>query len=538
MRTRAGSAVVVGVLLLTAVPQTSAPTATAAAEKRAVRWLAMGDSYSSGEGIPGTNPGNAGLQGTDNCVRANGDNTNAKAWSVVAVDQLATLDDRYSYEKPFFVACSGAINDGAATQLAEMRAVVTNASLQKWDVVSFSFGGNNINFEAVLKGCIDLNSVWGAFDLSRGCDVTEAQMRKRINMLAGKETIVPNEYQGTVTLPTLYDTIAGAVKEGGDVIVVGYPQLVEEVSRWSSWRRAINDNCEGIRSWDVGMLRSLTGYLNQQIALAVRDANSRWQSKGVEFHFVDIATEVYETSISVADQRHALCSSSPYLNGITTGVTSGDYRKQRSFHPNQTGHDATGTYLATWAAENLEFPDEVVFVPPVDMTIAEAQLYINMTGFGPIEEDGQYGPATTAAVQRFQRAKRLTQSGLVDAPTSAALLTAAAEFTFFSECGTQLELRPQGVSVICLSDWWYSDIAWSEWTPRTATATATYNTRACDPSCVEDTNVFSSAVQITLSGPQRFRCGDFAPVLWFTVMTVIEFDTGNQWTESIEPPSC
>ncbi len=335
----------------------SMPSGDVAGETQ-VRWLAMGDSYSSGEGIPGTNPGNAALQGKDNCVRANGDGTDAKAWAVVAAETLGSSSPGYTFERPFFVACTGAIVDDATTQLAEMRSQVTDASLQKWNIVSFSFGGNSIGFADVIKGCLDLNSVWGAFDLTPGCDISIEELRRRIDMLAGKTALDPDAYVGNVTLPTMYDAVAEAVAPGGHVLVLGYPQLVEEVAKWDSWRRKFLSNCEGVRSYDVGMLRSAAGYLNEQIALAVQAADSRWESRGVRFHFVDIATNVYETS-SDPGSRHALCSAEPWLNGQTVGVMSGDWRTERSFHPYQRGHTATGEYLAGLLRDATTFSFEL-----------------------------------------------------------------------------------------------------------------------------------------------------------------------------------
>jgi hypothetical protein len=303
----------------------------AQAEPPAVDWLALGDSYSSGEGISGTQPP---AEGQSECARATGSNGGDPAWAVVAHRAL-------SQEHPNtqeFVACTGAIADQASDQIAEAQ---TNGGPTKWDLVTFSFGGNNIRFKEVLLGCLDLNSVWGALDLSPGCDVDETRLRQRVDMLVGSADIVHGEYEGQTTLPGLYDTIADAVRPGGHAYVLGYPHLVEETSRWSRWRTT----CEGIRSYDVAMLRSATGYLNEQIALAVQRADEHYRAEGIRFHFVDISTGVYETSNSGAD-RHALCAPRPWINGVTLGLTSGDWRKDRSFHPNERGHAETGAFLA------------------------------------------------------------------------------------------------------------------------------------------------------------------------------------------------
>ena len=303
-----------------------------------VRWLALGDSYSSGEGIPGAAPG-PGLVGGD-CRRANGDSSPARAYPVVAYETLRASDPRYDYERPFFVACTGAITDDIRAQLAEMTATVP-ADLRRWDVVSLSAGGNNIRFKEILVGCVDLNSLFGAFDLSPGCDISEQRLRERVDMLTGRRPIDPENFTGRVNLPDLYDEIARYVAPGGHVVVVGYPQIVEEPSLWSH----DGATCDGLWRDDVRMLRSVTGYLNEQIGRAVLEANERHRDDGVEFYFEDIS-QIYEPS-NDPTARHGLCAEgAEWLNGMSVEFRFGLPRVAGSFHPKQLGHDATGLYIA------------------------------------------------------------------------------------------------------------------------------------------------------------------------------------------------
>lgn len=306
------------------------------APPRPVRWLALGDSYSSGEGIPGAQPG-PGLAG-ENCQRANGDGTDARAYPVVAYETLAANDDRYTYERPFFVACTGAVTDDIERQVFEMIANVPS-HLERWDVISLSVGGNNIRFKDVLLGCLD-HLVFAA--VPDGCDVDEDTLRRRIDMLTGTTPIDPRNFTGRTTLPELFDELARHVEPGGHVIVVGYPQLVEDPAFWP---RGSGLACHGLLRKDIGMLRSATGYLNEQIALVTVAADARHRGDGVEFHFEDIS-QIYEQGDSPSD-RHGLCAGGqPWLNGLATGITDGDLRVARSFHPNQQGHDATGLFIA------------------------------------------------------------------------------------------------------------------------------------------------------------------------------------------------
>ncbi len=155
-------------------------------------WLALGDSYSSGEGIPGTVPeGQDGVNGGPNgqgrdCRRASGEGTDAIAWAVGAFDRLAA---DFGLAHMDFVACTGATTDEAATQIGEARQATGR---ERWELITFSFGGNNIGFAHVLKGCLDIENedAGGIVDLSPGCDVSEQRLRRRIDVLTGQRTAI------------------------------------------------------------------------------------------------------------------------------------------------------------------------------------------------------------------------------------------------------------------------------------------------------------------------------------------------------------
>ena len=154
-----------------------------------------------------------------------------------------------------------------------------------------------------------------------------------------------------MTLPALYDDVAAYVQPGGHVIVSGYPNLVEEPERWGPWRQRFLFSCQNISETDARMLESAAGYLDPQIALAVQDADRRWAPQGVHFDYIDVATKVFETDSG----RHGLCSEDPWINGLSSGVTDGDRRFERSYHPNQQGHDGIGQYLASLIGSAFSF---------------------------------------------------------------------------------------------------------------------------------------------------------------------------------------
>lgn len=328
--------------LLSATPAT-------AQQQQERTWLALGDSYSSGEGILTTPAAYSPTLGRD-CRRATGEGTPAVAWAVEAQRQVGA-DLRL--RKPDFVACTGAITDEAPWQIQEARS--REGGPDRWDLVTFSFGGNNIKFSDVITKCIGspTKSWKNAYN---GCLENEDQLRRRVDMLVGKQRIEEDEYAGEITVPTMLDLVAGNVAPGGDVVVLGYPNLIEEYDRWSRFNKGIG-RCSGIMGKDVPMLRNVGGYLNQSLAGAVEEANGRHQDERITFHFLNIAENPYETSDKDGD-RHGRCTDEPYLNGITFKNNEGKLLyKDRSFHPNEKGHNATGRVLADFLAEHVRFDD-------------------------------------------------------------------------------------------------------------------------------------------------------------------------------------
>lgn len=322
----------------------------AAARQQERTWLALGDSYSSGEGIKETPASYSPTLGRD-CRRATGVGTSAVAWAVEA-QRLVGADLRL--RTPDFVACTGAITDEAPWQIQEARS--RPGAPDRWDLVTFSFGGNSIRFSDVIKGCIGARTKsWTDFRV--GCVENEDRLRKRVDMLAGKTPIEAGEYAGGITMPTMLDLVARNVAPGGDVVVAGYPNLIEDPDRWGRVRRWTVESCAGVLAKDVRMLRSVGGYLNQRLAEAVDAANARHQDQRITFHFLDIAKNPYESSDKPAD-RHGQCSGDEWLNGVTAGNYEGKWRyTNRSFHPNQKGHQATGRVLADYLRDNVRFDD-------------------------------------------------------------------------------------------------------------------------------------------------------------------------------------
>ncbi|MFI5916879.1 hypothetical protein [Dactylosporangium sp. NPDC051541] len=174
-------------LLAAATIPVAAPAQAAPASMGNVSWLAAGDSYSSGEGIAGTGGG------TDTCAQS------TLAYGPKSADILRGQRG-WTVTPLAFTACTGATlheyygggggsNNGHGPQWEQ--ALRKQPSGKRFDVITMSFGGNDIDFASTLQGCLDapvLADTWTDIVLKEPvgdapCDVTYDTVRKRIDAL-------------------------------------------------------------------------------------------------------------------------------------------------------------------------------------------------------------------------------------------------------------------------------------------------------------------------------------------------------------------
>ena len=275
-------------------------------------WLAAGDSYSSGEGLP-HNDGTA-------CQRANGLNGRTSlAWPEVAANILHKDGGLSSSVSPDLVACSGATT-------ADFFGSQWNS--QKSDLVTFSFGGDDVHFASVMEHC-----------LSIGCP-PDSSVRSQIKSFASTER-------------TFLTRVAKkAVVNGGNVVVLGYPEIFELPKFWAK------GTCDGrISRQKAALIRGWAGDLNATIAEAVDAVNSAHPNH-VTLTYVDVNTGNPSQGISYTNPdlfepasgtRHNLCSANSWINGITHVDHT-----NASFHPKQSGQNAMGA-LAAMVIGNLNW---------------------------------------------------------------------------------------------------------------------------------------------------------------------------------------
>jgi hypothetical protein len=208
----------------------------------------------------------------------------------------------------------------------------------RFDLITFTFGGDNVNFAGILAQCVLGGDSIALSDPGHRCP-SDAFIRNQIALKLGAAyqiflTKVANE----------------AVASGGNVVILGYPELIEIPRYWPSILQHLG-RCEGISTTDATQLRGDAEDLNATIAQDVAVVNAR-HPNGVTLTFLNVNSGSNPGPITVAkgDQnlyepsrgaRHNLCSRGPsWLNGIVL------FDRHKSFHPTVTGNQAEGRLLA------------------------------------------------------------------------------------------------------------------------------------------------------------------------------------------------
>jgi hypothetical protein len=320
------------VVLLATLLTPSAATAQPGTQR--IRWLALGDSYSSGEGVYGAGDGIGGSG--DACARSR------FAWARLAanwVEQASdpAMRDVFLRFKQFlgpevpatgpeldvdmtFLACSGAETTDQQTPTEDLDEQLAQAQ-GTYDVITFSFGGNDSQFSPIIKGC--LNPV-GHY----GCDEPEDQMTQRI-----RDEVAPK-------LDSAYRKIRQKLAPGGRVIVLGYPRLFDNPR--------FRKRCFGAIPYpDVEMLRRVADTLNDTIEDLARenyldyvDVATPFEGRnacGTGIDFLPIDHQKWLAKEFLPLEFTPLCLTMKWVNGISIGFEAGG-RIMHSFHPNLCGH--------------------------------------------------------------------------------------------------------------------------------------------------------------------------------------------------------
>ncbi|MGY1651783.1 SGNH/GDSL hydrolase family protein [Geodermatophilus sp. SYSU D01119] len=236
-------------------------------------YVAMGDSYSSGEGIPPF----IGPSASNGCHRS------ASAYS----QQFAQASDWAGDVR--FVACSGATvasvqsgQNGEASQL--------NGLSESTTLVSLTLGGNDIGFASIAKTCVATGNCQRGYD---------RLMSDRIDSMASR-------------LAGLYDEIL-AQAPNAELFVLGYPRLFPANP---------GANCNGIQRREAVWLNGLVDSINDSMQGIVDITNASADRERV--HYV-------ETGDAFIGGELCATSAPVYVNGVIRR------NLVYSFHPTAQG---------------------------------------------------------------------------------------------------------------------------------------------------------------------------------------------------------
>ena len=308
---------------------------------RPVTWAAIGDSFSSGEGISG-----AGDAAWDVCARSD------LAYGVRAAQLLRSQRDWEITSAPN-AACTGAVTPevyeagnppkSVPAQLEQIR-----GTAERFDVITVSTGGNDIGFADTLADCIvpkgHMPDSWtelANFDVARQyCTKGVAEMFDDVDALL-EDHQVPNGSGGardSVSLSELYrDIVENQLTSEGILVVAGYPRIFAPVDEWPAWR---GRSCEFMTKTGADRINQAAGHLDDVTREAI-------DASGVSQRIV------YVSRLELFDNdggSHSLCGqpTTEWLNGITF-----IRRFMASFHPNEPGHAATAEATATAVEQAL-----------------------------------------------------------------------------------------------------------------------------------------------------------------------------------------
>ena len=340
---RSAAAALVLTAVVVAGPAVSRPSASSAAPGalpgRPITWLAAGDSYSSGEGLP---------HSTGTCAQA--DDNGSHAWAQETRSILAA-SGAIASSRFDFTACTGAHTDQFWSPTRKSGAEWDGHS--HYDLITFTFGGDDVGFAPFLEQCLIARSGVGYFASALSSTVKPASGIELASSQGGNAC--PSDSAERQTIRAFGDSYRHFLErvamtasvQGGNILVLGYPELIEDPNLWTGLSR-VAQLCQGIAPADAYEIRGLAGALNQTIGNAVNIVNNEHRN-GVTLRFLDVNSGG-SLGISTTDQRlfepatgsrHTLCGSKSWMNGITSiDLLSG------SFHPKQGGLDAEASMAA------------------------------------------------------------------------------------------------------------------------------------------------------------------------------------------------
>ena len=295
-------------------------------------YVALGDSYSAGAGVPPYLHDSPYPSDTDGCARS------ASAWPETLGSDLGFSGTQFSFH-----ACTSSV----VADLTRTNPATGEPPHESWltsdtRLVTLTDGGNDVGFAQVLAACVT----------SWSCPISVGSILD--SKIAGIEPALATAYKGIATLAP-----------SATILVMGYPRFFPMTPPAFCYTGIGPFTFIGAQmSWMNGEIQKL----DTRIQAAVTAA----QQAG--YKNVWYATGSYD-----AFTGHELCTAQPYLNDAVPGNPV----QTESFHPNSAGNEqlARVAWLAEQAATAV-----VVSVPNVvGLTAPNAESAIRSAGLVPIE---------------------------------------------------------------------------------------------------------------------------------------------------------
>lgn len=317
-------------------------TITPNANTRQLKYLALGDSYSSGEGDIANWPTNYYISGTE---ADGGCHISSRSYPFLLRDKWGINPSAMKS-----VACSGAqvLSDffgggyyaGQGRQLANMNDVERmywrNQALydftpgvsrqidfvEKYQParVTFTGGGNDVGFAEVLQYC----ATSSMSPLGEMCNYAHrnSQLRADLNRR------IDDQYAYNKAFIEKIRQVSPAT----EIYMVGYPQFVSLSRLWCSDRSPVLDKNERV------MIRESVARLNNVLKKAARD------------------TGVYYVDIEDSLEGGQICDGSLYMTGpVGTIATKHVLRDANMYHPNHRGHAKIADTIAQKIADGMDY---------------------------------------------------------------------------------------------------------------------------------------------------------------------------------------
>jgi hypothetical protein len=403
--------------------------AGAASTGQPITWLAAGDSYSSGQGL---------AHPSGPCARGTGQDGSGSTWAVVAAGLLKSQGMSFASGDPDLVACTGAISDQFFHADGSADEPQWRPAMKRYDLVTFNFGGDDIQFKSTITQCtLALHF----------CAPANTERNKITELGSSGDYVLGIHEPG---YPSFLNHVATtAVVKGGNVVVMGYPDVFEDPTKWGNLRAT----CSGFQPFIVDRMRGWAGDLNATIGQAVANANAEpaAERNGVHFTFVNPVNggglisssdpHLFEPSTGL---HHELCSP-----GYQTWVNGFSLPKSHSYHPNQAGENAMG-HLAAEAIAKLTWPWTASAPTPAPASPGESSATLgvplgNLAGFGQVAPNyiwlgGDYTSAVASVTWSNWGAPEATGTGIghYDPPNGGMAVQAPADVVAFNlgTCGS------------------------------------------------------------------------------------------------------